>query len=824
MKCAKCGDAASAQYCSRCTTDHRFADAAAVLAERSPRGNLALTGFTKTDTAGKLYTKSWAKLTGLFARPKTYKWKDVCPLIKLGVFKDNSRANGSKLLRLDALQADVDKAGGLTVAEAAQRLRAAGVRAVIYTSANHLVRKEPFEKYDGGARFRVVCPLYQPITGETQLWYLMSVLNSALGGIVAGESWEWSRCYYMGKVEGVPYEFEAVDGECIDIVSMAPDFDPIEPPETPKAAREMDLTVVADERDDDVGRYMIDAKIVLGRARQGLHTPCPRAGEHGANDSISATTWLFATATEVAHIDCRHESHKTSPAGKITNAEFFNFIRYQEDLGFDAVTQSEAEAAEGAKAAIRNAKKAANKMPSLVLETDIERAQRAGRERSRTIGEGSAVLPVQGIMSGTEMLEDLVFLSEGSRVSRVSDPRFVLTFADFKATTEASATFVQSPSGRKLKKANAQLWLEHKDRKTVRTQTFAPGRPMLCTSPGNVPAQNLWAPRTATAPTNWRVLSAPFFDHVEYLVPVAAERERFLDWLAHIEQFSGVLPSTHYLMVASQTGIGRNWLAYALARAFPGHTALGFDLGAALKSGFNGSLSMKLLAVVDELHEGGPGGAHTAAAERLKSMLTETTRLINPKHGRQHTEFNCARFLMFSNHAAALPLADNDRRVIVVENPSQRRSEAYFVELYAWLDNPDFGPALAEALHRRDIAGFNAGAPAPMSEAKARTIRAGRSEIEQAVRDLAREWPSACITSSRLSTEVAATLGGKTFSVQSACVAAGLVKCRGRIRVFGVPSHVWALRDPNAWRDAEVHDIAVEVVRGVQAADGDAFA
>ena len=400
----------------------------------------------------------------------------------------------------------------------------------------------------------------------------------------------------------------------------------------------------------------------------------------------------------------------------------------------------------------------------------------------------------------------------------------MLSFSEFKATTEGSATMVRSPSGRTLKKANAQLWLEHPERKTVRAQTFAPGRPALCTSPDNVPAQNLWVPRSTVAPANWRELSAPFFDHVEYLVPVAAERERFVDWLAHIEQRPGELPSTHYLMVASQTGIGRNWLAYALARAFPGHTALGFDLAAALKSGFNGSLSMKLLAVVDELHEGGPGGAHTAAAEKLKSMLTEATRLINPKHGRQHTEFNCSRFLMFSNHAAALPLAENDRRVVVIENPSERRSEAYFSELYAMLAEPDFGPALAEALRRRDIAGFNPGARAPMTEAKARTIRAGRTEVEQAVRDVAREWPSACITSNRLTHVVGETLGGKTWNTQSACVAAGLVKYPGRVRVAGVPSHVWVLRNVTDWRSAEVADVAAEVERGQVAIDGAEFA
>lgn len=781
-------------------------------------GAIAVTEFTKTTTAGTRRTASWKKLCDVLREPKSYAAKDACPLVRFGTFENDSRKSGSRLLALDALQADYD-AGLVTVAEIAARLRSAGIRAAVYTTGNHLKLDPP--KYNGGARCRIVAPLSAPIT-EVKHIELMSMLNGAVSGILAGESWEWARCYYRGRVDGVPYEFEAIEGECLDIVAVCPDFDPIGPAEVPKPTKSMNLTRASDE-DDEVGRYMVANGHALQRIAKGLHTTCPREGQHSKGET-SSTTWLFATATEVAHINCRHKSHELPGAGgKVTNAEFFEFIGYREDLGFESVILTEDEAAQSAAAAIRNAKRTANTLPPFRLETEVERAKRVEREKSRTIGEGAAGLPVQGLMSGTEMLEDLVFLSEGSRVSRVSDPRFVLSFGDFKATTEASATFVKSPSGRKLKRANAQLWLEHPERKTVRTQTFAPGGPALCMSPDHVPAQNLWVPRSTVAPNNWRELSAPFFDHVEYLVPVAAERARFLDWLAHIEERPGELPSTHYLMVASQTGIGRNWLAYALARAFPGHTALGFDLAAALKSGFNGSLSMKLLAVVDELHEGGPGGAHTAAAERLKSMLTEATRLINPKHGRQHTEFNCSRFLMFSNHAAALPLAENDRRVIVIENPTTRRSEVYFTELYALLSEPDFGPALAEALRQRDITGFNAGAPAPMSEAKARTIRAGRTEVEQAIRDIAREWPSACITSSRLSLAVAETLGGKSFSVQAACVAAGLVKYGGRVKVASVPSHVWVLRDSLTWAGAMPLDVAAEVLRGQKAAEIDAF-
>ena len=481
---------------------------------------------------------------------------------------------------------------------------------------------------------------------------------------------------------------------------------------------------------------------------------------------------------------------------------------------FEVNVLTDEEQAEGEAARQRNK----NRPPPIVLETERQRSQRIAREGTH-LG-----APTQRVMSGTEMLEECVFVSDGSRVAFLKQPRAVLPFNEFKQLTAGSQEVKKKTAEARASKVHrAALWLESPDRKTVRTMTFAPGRAPICESPDGDTALNLWVPRSAKAPSNWQNLWKVFYDHVEYLVPNASERERFLDWLAHIEQVPGELPHTHYLLVAKQTGIGRNWLAYALARVWAGYVALGFDLGESLRSGFNGALSQRLLAVVDELHEGGPGGASKPVAEKLKSMLTEATRRVNPKYGRQHVEFNACRFLMFSNHEAALPLAENDRRVVVLENPSQRRPEAYYKELYDLLHNPDLGAAIAEGLSRRDISNFNAGSVAPMSAAKSRTIRAGRSEIEQAVRDLAQEWPSDCITSGRLHSAVSVALGTNVGSTQAACVLAGIVKRDGRVRVAGVPSHVWIVRDHGKWASAPAAEVAAEVLRGSTVVDAEAI-
>ena len=560
---------------------------------------------------------------------------------------------------------------------------------------------------------------------------------------------------------------------------------------------------------DRIAQVLAERGMVKSQGRDGaLNIDCPFADEHSGESGETSTVYYLPHTGGHAegHFKCLHSHCVGRPRAAFLAA--LDIVEGVDD--FDVVEgETPEEAARSAEIRERNARRETERaLKRMVFDDERLRSERIARE-------GEHQVPTQRIMSGAEMLAELVFLEEGARVAWIDHPRAVLPFSEFKHATAGSVELVKaSDKGKPTKVRRADQWLAHGDRKTVRTQTFAPGQGRICLSPDGDLALNLWVPSKTPAPANWRDLARPFFDHVAYLVPIEAERERFLDWVAHIVQQPGVLPHTHYLFVARQTGIGRNWVAYALARVFAGYVALGFDLAESLRSGFNGALSQRLLAVVDELREGGPGGANSPLAEKLKSMLTEQTRRVNPKYGRQHVEFNCCRFLMFSNHDAALPLAENDRRIVVIENPSVCRSADYYTALYRMLDAPDLGAAIGEALRQRDISRFNPGERAPMSEAKARTIRAGRTEIEQAVRDLAAEWPSDCITSTRLQAVVQASLGGRLNSLQGACVAAGIVKYDGRVRVQGVLNWIWVLRDPMKWKNAVPKDVAAECVRG----------
>jgi hypothetical protein len=419
------------------------------------------------------------------------------------------------------------------------------------------------------------------------------------------------------------------------------------------------------------------------------------------------------------------------------------------------------------------------------------------RKRSQDLGDGIAAddAPLTESMSLRAMLARLVFVADGSRVALREHSHITLPLAEFRVATASLKTLIKAGGIHRT----ADLWVAHTRRITTHTLTFRPGRAEFTSDPEGALALNLWRPRAREASS---ASVEPFLRHVEYLVPDAAERDRFLDWLAHIEQKPGELPHTHYLMVAQQTGIGRNWLASLLARVWAGATRLGFDLVGAMHSGFNGPLSRRLLVIVDELKAADTGYGSANHAQQLKSMLTTEHRSINPKFGRMHVELNCARWLMFSQHFDALPLERTDRRVIVIENPIERRPAGYYTALYALLDDADFVAGVARWLGARDIRAYNPSEPAPMTASKVKAVEACVGDIERALIGLRDGTEAVVMTAADISDYLhGCGLARPAARAMSAAYdAVGFAACKHLVSVNGRKTRVVAMRTSTATR------------------------
>lgn len=373
---------------------------------------------------------------------------------------------------------------------------------------------------------------------------------------------------------------------------------------------------------------------------------------------------------------------------------------------------------------------------------DVARRQRQ-RDEDRAVGDGQEGLLEVPVMGPEDMLERYVFVADGGQVADLRNARTIYTLNDFRNLTAASKTLVEiagrNGSRRNVRVPTAKVWLESSKRKTVETLAFDPSGTTITAGPDGRSAFNLWPGiPTPPPPADWRDRVRSFEDHINWLW--GDEAEPFLDWLAHIRQRPGELPTYGWLHIAPAQGLGRNWVAGVLARVFSGVTTLGFDLSSALDSGFNGMLGGKILVVVDEVAEGLAGQQH-ARAQALKRLVTEEVRIINPKFGRMRSERNHVRWLVLSNSPAALPLENDDRRFRVVKCDDRPKDERYYAGLYAQRCDAEFIAAVSHWLAERDISNFNPGETPPITQAKAELLDRIRPESERILRQVAQSWP-----------------------------------------------------------------------------------
>ncbi len=461
-----------------------------------------------------------------------------------------------------------------------------------------------------------------------------------------------------------------------------------------------------------------------------------------------------------------------------------------------------------------------------------EEARRAMQvEENRLIGEeGPALPPLAEVVTFEAALARFVFVTDGSRVADIANPRIDLALTDFRNCIAASTSSVPQPPklGRggeakprpdRIIKVSEQ-WLDSPDRQTVLTRTFKAGGALTLLDPLGQTALNTWRPfhRMPVEDPEKAGLGL-FLEHVQWLF--GNDAERFLDWLAHIEQRPGELPHTAWLHIAQHFGLGRNWLGSVLTRVWAGAVAANVNFRQLMGSEFNGRLSRKILAFVDEIREGGRD-SHWDHGEKLKSLITEEQRLINPKFGRQSVEFNSCRWVFFSNHLTAIPIEQDDRRLEVVHTDERPRAAEYYTELYSALKRPAFIEAVASFLSTRNILNFNPGAKAKLTGAKESVMSASMSPAAQTAKLIADFWPCDVAPTAALAQTfddpgfgdpgfASTTLqNGQRRSLEQF----GVRSLGKQVKVDGKPTRFWVIRGWERWSKAQGVDLAAEWKRG----------
>jgi hypothetical protein len=422
---------------------------------------------------------------------------------------------------------------------------------------------------------------------------------------------------------------------------------------------------------------------------------------------------------------------------------------------------------------------------------DFRQRREIQRQKSIRIGLGEEEMRLPELFTKEQVFDRFVFLTDGSRVADIEDPRFSIAYTDFQKSIAASKYEEIKDYKPRLKQVS-EYWLNSPYRKTATATTFKAGGSLFEPDPHLRDCINTWRPfvRSNADFDPYAHGLSLFLDHVQFLFKEDAQR--FLCWLAHIEQKTGQLPHTAWLHVAIHTGLGRNWLAAVLVRVWFGRVAAHLDLNHLLEGSFNGVVSGKILGIVDEIREGAAGNQYRFF-EQLKKLITEEQRFIRPKYGREYVEYNACRMLFFSNHRSAIPIDQEDRRFEVVISEDTPPSAEYFKKLYGALDDPIFIESVARYLGQLDISGFNAGDRAKQSNAKVIVQGESKTALDEAMDLIGRQWPSDAITTQQFASGLTEEGAINLVSIRSSAVRRtmeryGFKSLNKPIRVIAMPS------------------------------------
>lgn len=661
-------------------------------------------------------------------------------------------------------------------------------------------------------RWRVIVPIEQVLTyADWNLAQRALAERMTERGIVCDTSMQRANQYIIGPNRGEHYEYLRQHGEAFDLVTLGERM-------TALSRADAELAQVAAQPRERSGFIVAwNAANPLADVLElvGFETRNGRDYRHPDQTSKSYSTRTYENGRWVS----MSGSLQSWGVGAVSQRggaiygdawDLWVWFMYQGDM-------SAAVEAEAKTLAVTDAETGEVMTWEQKTRINFHEDRRAKQQLENAAMQEAEVVKLPSVMAHEEMREQFVLVADGSSVAMLSNPRTCLSVADCRNVFAPSVTAIPAGDGGVKHVSTFGLWLSDPVRHTVEKRTFAPGREMFCRDPQGHSAVNTWR-RPERRPSDGNV--ELFLAHVRYLMPEMLDAETFLDWLAHIEQRPEVLPHYGWLHISEQTGTGRNWLASVLARVWRGQVAPNVDLPELLASPFNGQLAGRVLAVVDEIREG--GGDSYRNAEKLKSLVNAETRTVNPKYGRQFLEFNACRWLIFSNHANALPVDEHDRRWRVVAVNQPARDEHVYTQLYNALNDEDFINAVGWYLANRDISGFRPGERPPMNKAKRLVIGASRSMLRETVDDLIHDEAQPDIVSNALvalylSDNKETTLSLAMRRTMEDAGARQLLSDKGSPAMLRLTGHkqskFWVLRNYPQWSTATLDELRDEANR-----------
>lgn len=235
---------------------------------------------------------------------------------------------------------------------------------------------------------------------------------------------------------------------------------------------------------------------------------------------------------------------------------------------------------------------------------------------------------------------------------------------------------------------------------------------------------------------------------LEQLLPDAEERLWFTRWLAYKYRHPEV-PGPAVVMVARQHGTGRGTMATIIEKLFGQRYVKALDFstfaGKTYQSQYNSWGAETLVVTVDESSEAQGGSIYASKRdtyERIKELVEPRAKLRHfVRHGLPpFTAYSYVTYFIATNHADALPLPADDRRIWVGTN-GERRELEFWDEVNEWMEVPENIGAFAAWLEELDLGEYSPYLPPPMTSGKRAMIEMSASPIDHAMTEALQTLP-----------------------------------------------------------------------------------
>ena len=331
-------------------------------------------------------------------------------------------------------------------------------------------------------------------------------------------------------------------------------------------------------------------------------------------------------------------------------------------------------------------------------------------------------------------------------------------------------------------------------------------------------------------------------EHLRYLLPKREEYECFVRWLAFKVQNPAQRSYAVVMVAENAFGIGRSLLRGFLGKMMPQNVKPGtlgqlIGKGSQADANYNDWGSNAQFLIVEEAKGTVDPKDFYDGFEKFKEIvdITPVEMRINPKFGRTRVDLLYFNALILTNHVDSMPIPyeEDERRLAVFTNPTERRDKEYYDALFDELRDPDGQEhvRLYWYLRRLDLNGFDHVYP-PMTAAKGRMMNAALSPNEEVEEHMMSAWLKDFVTRETLTKALyqsvkacgySQSITGRSFEIMVGRVWKRLQDVPGndnrngfRPRIEGVQTRVKMLR-PAALSDIDwTEDLDWKVMVGLE--------